>query len=88
MSWTWPASSRPGTRSSRSAGRTADAIDALKISIWSQDTAPARLALAEAYLSARNPAAARTQVERALRLEPDLEEAQELLETLKHTGGP
>ena len=46
-------------------GRPADAIDALKISIWSEDQAPARVCLAEAYLktgdknSARAEAAAR-----------------------------
>ena len=54
-------------------GRPEDAIDALKISIWSDDSAAARIALAEAYLASRNPAAARTPAG-ALALEPSSSE--------------
>jgi Flp pilus assembly protein TadD/TolB-like protein len=64
------------------AGRPADAIDALKISVWSEDTAAARTALAEAYLSIKNTAAARHELRRALQLEPAFDEARRLLETL------
>jgi tetratricopeptide (TPR) repeat protein/TolB-like protein len=65
------------------AGRPEDAIDALKISIWSDDSAPARIALAEAYLASRNPAAARTELQRALALDPSASEAKRLLDTIK-----
>lgn len=64
-------------------GRPGDAIDALKISIWSEDTATARLALAEAYLKAGNPAAARTEAERALKLDPASADARRLLDSIK-----
>jgi len=64
-------------------GRPGDAIDALKISIWSEDTAAARVALGEAYLKAGNPAAARTEVERALELDPASADAKRLLGTIK-----
>ena len=61
------------------AGRPPEAIDALKISIWSRDSAPARIALAEAYLKQQNTAAARSELQRALVLEPQSEEAKRLL---------
>lgn len=64
------------------AGRPADAVEALKISIWSADSAPARVALAEAYLKQQNTAAARTEVERALALDPQSADAKRLLATL------
>ena len=63
-------------------GRVADAIGALKISIWSQDTAPARVALGEAYLRSGNRTAAREQAERALVLAPDSAGAKQLLARL------
>jgi Tfp pilus assembly protein PilF len=64
------------------AGRTEDAVDALKISIWSRDTAGARVTLAEAYLKQQNTSAARTELERALVLDPESVEAKRLLATL------
>ena len=66
------------------AGRPEDAIDALKISIWSEDSAAARIALAEAYLALRNTAAARTELQRALALDPSSSEARRLLDTSSH----
>jgi tetratricopeptide (TPR) repeat protein len=51
-------------------GRLADALSALKISVWSQDTAEGRLALAETYLEARDAPSAREEASRALALEP------------------
>ncbi len=63
-------------------GRAADAIGALKISIWSQDTAPARVALGEAYLRSGNRAAAKEQAELALKLAPDSADAKQLLARL------
>ena len=65
------------------AGRPEDAVDALKISIWSQDTAAARVALAEAYLSLKNEAAARAELERAVALDPSSQEAKRLLSSMK-----
>jgi tetratricopeptide (TPR) repeat protein len=65
------------------AGRPDEAIDALKISIWSEDTAPARVALAEAYLVGKNTDAARTELERALALDPDAPGARPLLDSIK-----
>jgi Tfp pilus assembly protein PilF/TolB-like protein len=57
-------------------GRPADAVEALKIALWSEATVAAHLALAEAYLQVRDQAAARAEVERALALEPQSAEAQ------------
>jgi Tfp pilus assembly protein PilF len=65
------------------AGRPADAVDALKISIWSEDSAPAHVVLARAYLSMKNTAAARTELQKALELDPSSSEARELLGTIK-----
>jgi tetratricopeptide (TPR) repeat protein len=65
------------------AGRPEDAIDALKISVWSQETPAARIALAEAYLSMKNTAAARTELERALILEPGSVQARQMLSSMK-----
>ena len=63
-------------------GRTADAIDALKISIWSADTSAAHLALAEAYVAARDEAAARTELQSVLKRDAGNAEAKRLLGTL------
>ena len=65
------------------AGRPNEAIDALKISIWSRDTAAARIALAEAYLKQQNTAAARAELEKALVLDPESAEAKRILSILK-----
>jgi tetratricopeptide (TPR) repeat protein len=64
-------------------GSVTDAVGALKISIWSEDTAIARVALAEAYLQAGDPAAAREQAERALALAPDSADAKALLSRIR-----
>jgi tetratricopeptide (TPR) repeat protein len=61
------------------AGRPEEAVDALKISIWSEDSAAARIALAEAYLKLRNGAAAREQLERALAIDPNSADAKRML---------
>jgi tetratricopeptide (TPR) repeat protein len=61
------------------AGRPQQAADALKISIWSADSAPARVVLAEAYLKLGNAAAARTELEKALALDPASGDAKRLL---------
>ncbi len=64
-------------------GRPREAIDALKISIWSADTAAARVALAEAYLKTGDSAAARRELQRALELDPASPEARKLMESMK-----
>ena len=64
-------------------GRIAEAIDALKISIWSQDTADAHAVLAEAYLAAKDPGAARSEAERALALDASHAAARRVLEQTK-----
>jgi tetratricopeptide (TPR) repeat protein len=64
-------------------GRPREAVDALKISIWSEDTAPARIALAEAYVKLQNGPAAREQLERALVLDPNSADAKRMLAEMK-----
>jgi tetratricopeptide (TPR) repeat protein len=59
-------------------GRFRDAIDALKISIWSQDSAAAHAVLGEAYLQAKDTSRARTELQKALQLDPELAEARAL----------
>jgi Tfp pilus assembly protein PilF len=60
-----------------------DAIEALKISIWSEDSAAARVAMGEAYLKSGNAAAARGELERALVLDPSSAEAKRALGNIK-----
>jgi tetratricopeptide (TPR) repeat protein len=60
-------------------GRTREAVDALKISVWSRDTVAARLALAEAYAAARDYRAARAEAQAVLAVEPGNTAASELL---------
>ncbi len=63
-------------------GRTRDAIDTLKIALWSAETADAHVALGEAYRQAKDPVAARAEAERALVLDPTSEDARQLLARL------
>ena len=60
-------------------GRPREAVDALKISIWSRDSAEARVVLASAYLRLDDVAAARTQAQKALELDAGSLEAKALL---------
>ena len=64
-------------------GRLRDAIDQFKVSVWSEDTAAARVALAEAYLEARDSTAALAEAQRALVLDPASVHAQQLVERLR-----
>jgi len=64
-------------------GQMADAIDELKISIWSDDRVDARLALAEAYVQARNADAARSELQTVLTREPSNANAKALLEKIE-----
>ncbi len=63
-------------------GRLKDAIDELKISLWSDETLAAHLALAEAYVSAKNQAGARSEAQRALAMDPGSTQAKLLLDRL------
>jgi tetratricopeptide (TPR) repeat protein len=67
-------------------GRPTDAVDALKIALWSHETVEAHLVLAEALLQVQDQAAARVEVDRALALDPKSTEAQAL--KAKLGGGP
>lgn len=64
-------------------GQIADAIDELKISIWSEDRIDARLVLAEAYVQARNVESARSELQTVLTREPSNASAKELLEKIE-----
>jgi Tfp pilus assembly protein PilF/TolB-like protein len=63
-------------------GRVTEAIDVLTISVWSQETADARIALAEAYVAGADPVAARREIDRALVLAPDSAAARGVLQRL------
>ena len=68
-------------------GRPQEAVAALKISIWSRDTVQARVALADAYLRLKDPASAKTHVQRALALDPKSPEALELQKRIEGGQG-
>ena len=51
-------------------GRVRDAIDALKISIWSEERIAARLVLAEAYLQLKDVESARAEIDTVLKYDP------------------
>ncbi len=65
------------------AGRPTDAIDAFKISIWSEDQARAHVYLAEAFLKSGDKVAARAEAERALVLDPTLADAKRVLNEIR-----
>jgi predicted Zn-dependent protease/TolB-like protein len=56
-------------------GRPAEAVEALKIALWSEETVAAHVSLAEAFLQVQDQAAARAEVDRALALDPKSPEA-------------
>jgi len=64
------------------AGQIADAIDELKISIWSDDRSDARVTLAQAYIQSKNVDGARSELQTVLTREPSNTEAHRLLATL------
>ncbi|HTV02556.1 MAG TPA: tetratricopeptide repeat protein [Luteitalea sp.] len=64
-------------------GRLREAVDALKISLWSEESVDARLLLAESLLESDEPAAALTHAERAVQLAPTSADARALLAKIK-----
>ena len=56
-------------------GRPAEAVEALKIALWSEETVAAHVLLAEALLQVQDQAAARVEIDRALALDPKSAEA-------------
>ncbi len=62
------------------AGRLPDAIDALKISLWSAVTAEGHALLADAYLRSGDRAGAVAEAQRALALDPESVQARYVLE--------
>ena len=59
-------------------GRPEEAVEALKIALWSDETVATHLALARAYLEVQDTAAARQEVDRALALDPQSADARAL----------
>jgi tetratricopeptide (TPR) repeat protein len=64
-------------------GRVTEAVDALKISLWSAESTQAHVALAQAYFEAKDLASARAEAERALARDPSSAEARRLLERIQ-----
>jgi Tfp pilus assembly protein PilF len=64
-------------------GRPTDAVDAFKISIWSEDRAPAHVYLAEAYLKIGDTPNARLEAQRALALDPASADAKRVLSEIR-----
>ncbi len=56
-------------------GRPAEAVEASKIALWSEETVAAHVLLAEALLQVQDQAAARVEIDRALALDPKSPEA-------------
>jgi Flp pilus assembly protein TadD len=63
-------------------GRIDEAVDALKIAIWSEDTITARLVLAEAYIQARDIETARSELQWILKADPQNKQATALMQRL------
>lgn len=67
-------------------GRPGEAVEALKIALWSDETVATHLALAAAYLEVPDTASARHEIDRALALDPQSADARAL--KAKFGGGP
>jgi Flp pilus assembly protein TadD len=63
-------------------GRLEEAIDEFKIAIWSDDTVGAHLALADAYIQAKDFTLARTELQWILKADPENTEATRMLNRL------
>lgn len=69
----------------RRRGKLDDAVQELKLSLASRDSATVRVVLARIYLEQKKPDLARAEVEKAVKLAPNYTEARELLEHLDHS---
>jgi len=67
-------------------GRPAEAVAALKVSIWSRDSVAARVTLGDAYLRLKDLPSAKLQAQKALALDPASAEAKALLEKIERGG--
>jgi tetratricopeptide (TPR) repeat protein len=67
-------------------GRLREAIDALKISIWSEERIAARLVLADAYLQLKDTEAARAEIDTVLGFEPANAAARALQQKLRQSN--
>ena len=67
-------------------GRVAEAIQALKISLWSQETAAAHAVLGEAYLQAKDAIRARAELQAALTLDAQDADARALAREARREG--
>lgn len=65
------------------AGELEKALGEYRVALWDEENADTHLRVAKLYVEMKNPERARIHAERALELEPDREEAQRLLDTLK-----
>jgi tetratricopeptide (TPR) repeat protein len=63
-------------------GRVEEAIDALKIALWIDDTIATHLVLAEAYIQARDLPTARAELQWILKADPQNNDARRMLERL------
>ena len=63
-----------------------EAVAALKISIWSRETAAAHTALADAFLRLRDLPNAKLHAQNALALDPSSADARTLLERIERGG--
>jgi tetratricopeptide (TPR) repeat protein len=63
-------------------GRIEEAIDEFKIAIWSDDTVAAHLALADAYVQARDYETARAELQWILKADPQNTEAKRMLDKM------
>jgi tetratricopeptide (TPR) repeat protein len=64
-------------------GRVAEAVNALKIALWSAESAEAHAVLGEAYRVGNDLSAARAEADRALALDPESSEAKQLIARLQ-----
>lgn len=64
-------------------GRTREAIEALTISLWCQESAAAHAVLGEVYLHAKNLQGARNELDKATALEPSSADVKALAEKLR-----
>jgi tetratricopeptide (TPR) repeat protein len=67
----------------RESGELDRAVGEYRVALWDEETAATHVRLAEVYIEMGEYAEARAHAERALELEPDNSEAQDLLEKLK-----